>query len=300
MNPYLYKAKLRKRISSLIIDLFVMLTLFTVFFSFVFSPIFSSVSKIDFYESKIHEIQLSSHLYIKDNENGYVLINDNFDKNITSFYLEFDYEDIEKDDVKDYLSMYENRKVESNLFDYSQENGWSEKKDADKGELSKFYSDELEKADSLLNKRLSLNKYAYHMISLRVIVIVVSLIFTYLFYNLLIPLIMKNGRTLGRFICGLAIVDQFGYNVRYKRMVLRCFVGLFFNVVLAIFFAIPWFISITMLIFSKNAITIQDYFSLTYVVDARESTLFNSKEEQEEFERKNNNKEFKYVHQKGY
>lgn len=300
MNQYLYKAKTRKRVGSLIIDLFVMFTLFTVFFSFVFSPIFSSSTKIDYYEDKIHEIKLNSHLYIKDKEKGYVLINDNFDKNITTFYLEFDYDDIDKEDVKDYLSMYETRKAESDLFDYSQEKGWSEKKDVDKDGLSKFYNDELEIAEALLNKSKTLNKYSYNMISLRIIVIIISLLFTYLFYNLIIPLIMKKGQTLGRFICGLAIVDQFGYNVKYKRMVLRCFVGLFFNVVLAIFFAIPWFISITMLIFSKNAITIQDYFSLTYVVDVKESTLFNSKEEQEDFEKKNKNKEFKYVHQKGY
>jgi len=300
MNPYLYKAKTRKRISAFVIDLFVMITLFSVFFSFVFSPIFSSTTKVDNYENKINEIRLNSHLYINDNEKGFILISENIDKNITNFYLEFDYSDIEEKDVKDYLSLYENEKIESGLFDYSNENGWSEKEDIDKKELSKFYDTELEKANNLLNKSRTFNLYAYKMISLRIITIVVSLIFTYLFYNLIIPLIMKKGQSLGRYICGLAIVDQFGYNVKYKRMVLRCFVGLFFNVILAIFFAIPWFISITMLIFSKNAITIQDYFSLTYVVDARESTLFNSKEDQEEFEKKNKNKEYKYVHQKGY
>ena len=300
MNPYLYKAKTRKRISAFVIDLFVLITLFSAFFSFIFSPIFSSTTKVDYYENKINEMRLDSHLYIKDKNNDYILISENIDKNITNFYLEFNYSDLEEKDVKNYLSLYENEKIESNLFDYSQENGWSEKKDVDKDELSKFYSDELEKAVNLLNKSKTFNKYAFHMISLRIITIVVSLVFTYLIYNLLIPFIMKKGQTLGKYICGLSIVDQFGYNVKYKRMVLRCFVGLFFNVVLAIFFAIPWFISITMLIFSKNAITIQDYFSLTYVVDARESTLFNSKEDQEEFEKKNKNKEYKYVHQKGY
>ena len=133
-----------------------------------------------------------------------------------------------------------------------------------------------------------------------ILVIIVSLIFTYLFYNLVIPLVMKKGQSLGKFICGIRVVDHLGYNVKYRRMVLRCFVGLFFNVILAIFFALPWFISVGMLLFSKNGTTIQDYFSLTYLVDAKESTFFNSLEEQEEFERKKNNKEFKYVHEKGY
>ena len=55
-----------------------------------------------------------------------------------------------------------------------------------------------------------------------------------------------------------------------------------------------------MLIFSKNAITIKDYFALTYVVDAQSSTFFNSKEELEEFESKLKGNEFKYVHEKGY
>lgn len=300
MNPYLYKAKTRKRVGSLIIDLFIMLTLFSVFFSFAIDPIFSAITNVDYYEEKIDKIQLDSHLYKDDKDEGIILINEKYDENITKFYLEFNYEDIDEIDQKNHLELYEKAKKDSNLFDYSIDKGWTEKEDINKDDLEEFYLNELDNAVELLNLNKHLNYYSYRMITLRIISIVISIIFTYLFYNLVLPLIMKKGQTFGRWVCGLAIVDQFGYNVKYKRMVFRCFVGLFFNVVLALFFAIPWFISITMLIFSKNAITIQDYFSLTYVVDVRESTFFNSKEEQEEFEKKNKNKEYKYVHQKGY
>lgn len=293
MNPYLYKARLGSRFWAFLIDLFIMFTLFTMFFSFVVTPIFTKVTDIDVYENKITEIRIDSHLYKKGTSSNYELISENFDENITLFYEELE-------NGATYLEKYEQSKNESNLFDYSDAEGWQEKVDVDEKKLSEFYQAELEKAVTILNQDYELNKCSYQMIIRRIISIIISLLITYLFYHLLVPLVMKRGLTLGKFICGVRVVDQYGYNVKYRRVVLRCFVGLFFNVILAIFFGLTWFISVGMLIFSKNAITIQDYFSLTYLVDARESTFFNSKEEQEEFESKKNNKEFKYVHEKGY
>ena len=293
MNPYLYKARLSARFWSFLIDIFIMFTLFTMFFSFVFTPIFSKITKIDYYENKITEIRINSHLYKKGTNSNYEFISENIDEGITLFYSELE-------NGKTYLEKYEQAKTESNLFEYSNENGWVEKEVEDKSLLSDFYQSELNKAAKVLNEDEELNRCSYRMIIRRIIVIIVSLIFTYLFYNLVIPLVMKKGQSLGKFICGIRVVDHLGYNVKYRRIVLRCFVGLFFNVILAIFFALPWFISVGMLLFSKNGTTIQDYFSLTYLVDAKESTFFNSLEEQEEFERKKNNKEFKYVHEKGY
>ena len=293
MNPYLYKARLSARFWSFLIDIFIMFTLFTMFFSFVFTPIFSKITKIDYYENKITEIRINSHLYKKGTNSNYEFISENIDEGITLFYSELE-------NGKTYLAKYEQAKTESNLFEYSNENGWVEKEVEDKSLLSDFYQSELNKAAKVLNEDEELNRCSYRMIIRRIIVIIVSLIFTYLFYNLVIPLVMKKGQSLGKFICGIRVVDHLGYNVKYRRIVLRCFVGLFFNVIFAIFFALPWFISVGMLLFSKNGTTIQDYFSLTYLVDAKESTFFNSLEEQEEFERKKNNKEFKYVHEKGY
>lgn len=293
MNPYLYKARLSARFWAFLIDIFIMFTLFTMFFSFVFTPIFSKITKIDYYENKITEIRINSHLYKKGTNSNYEFISENIDEGITLFYSELE-------NGKTYLEKYEQAKTESNLFEYSNENGWVEKEVEDKSLLSDFYQSELNKAAKVLNEDEELNRCSYRMIIRRIIVIIVSLIFTYLFYNLVIPLVMKKGQSLGKFICGIRVVDHLGYNVKYRRIVLRCFVGLFFNVILAIFFALPWFISVGMLLFSKNGTTIQDYFSLTYLVDAKESTFFNSLEEQEEFERKKNNKEFKYVHEKGY
>ena len=293
MNPYLYKARLMSRFWAYLIDLFITITLFSMFFSFIVTPIFSKTTKIDYYENKIVEIKLDSHLYKKGTDSNYELITEGFDENITKFYVELE-------NGENYLKEYENAKNDSGLFNYSQENGWVEKDSEDKTALTNFYNKELNKAANILNENYDLNSYSFNMIVLRLIAIIIAIFIAYLFYNLVIPLIMKKGLTIGKFVCGIRLVDQNGYNVKYKRMVLRCFVGLFFNVVLAIFLGITWFISVGMLIFSKNAITIQDYFSLTYSVDARESTFFASKEEQDEFERKKNNKQFKYVHEKGY
>lgn len=299
MNTYLYKAKLSKRVGAGIIDIFIMFTLFAMFFSFIFSPIFSSLTKIDYYENKITEMKIDSHLYIADKKEIYVPITEKYDENITLFYLEFDYTDIDQNEKVDYLGNYLSAKEESGLFTYSEETGWIEKTGVEE-DLVDFYDKQWEIADDLLNLSKHLNGYSYRMIMLRIAVIVTSLIVTYLAYHLLLPLFLKDGQTLGKVVCGLKVVDQKGFRVKYPRMVLRCFVGLFFNVLLAIIFGLPWFVSITMLIFSKNAITIQDYFSVTYIVDARLSTMFSSKAELDEFEKKMKNKEYKYVHEKGY
>ncbi len=299
MNTYLYKAKLSKRIGAGIIDIFVMFTLFAMFFSFVFSPLFSAVTKVDYYENKIIEFKINSHLYIADKDESYVPITDNFDENITLFYSEFDYDDIDENDSINYISDYLSAKEKSGLFTYLEENGWVEKIGVEK-ELTDFYENQWEIADNLLNLSKHLNGYSYRMIMLRVMCIITSVIITYLSYHLLLPLFLKDGQTLGKVVCGLKVVDQKGFRVKYSRMILRCFIGLFFNVFLAILFCLPWFISITMLIFSKNAITIQDYFSVTYIVDGKLSTMFNSKEELDDFECKMKNKEFEYVHEKGY
>lgn len=93
--------------------------------------------------------------------------------------------------------------------------------------------------------------------------------------SFIFPLIVGHGRSLGKFMTGLAVVNKEGYQIKFSQLFLRYlsfslvetalnFYGLF----------IPLFLTSGILTITNNNRAIHDLVSNTYVIDARMSKIF--------------------------
>ena len=96
------------------------------------------------------------------------------------------------------------------------------------------------------------------------------LLFSSLVTYIIIPLIFKNGKTLGKFASKLNVVsDNYEYASWYK-IIIRSILSIIFNIYLAIFSLgmVPLF-SLLIAISSKDNKAIPDFICKTIVVDAK-------------------------------
>ena len=88
------------------------------------------------------------------------------------------------------------------------------------------------------------------------------------------PLIFKEGKTIGKKLLNLSVVNALGYHVKLWQISVR-FIVLFATFVLAIYTIFgSILISYTFMIFSKQYRALHDFFAQTRVVDSKQSTIF--------------------------
>lgn len=104
--------------------------------------------------------------------------------------------------------------------------------------------------------------------------------FAFIFY-FIIPICSKNGQTIGKYITGLAVLSQDGYELK-KIYYLPRFLSYFVvELCLGIFsFGGIFLISYMMFCFSKKRRCIHDYFSNSVVIDKKDSTWFKNREQE--------------------
>lgn len=97
---------------------------------------------------------------------------------------------------------------------------------------------------------------------------------TMLVVYLILPLILKEGRTLGKLLLSLSVVSKDGYALQWWQFLLR-FVGITLTFVLAIYTILgSILISYTFMIFSKNYRALHDFLAISRVVDKKQSLIF--------------------------
>lgn len=103
-----------------------------------------------------------------------------------------------------------------------------------------------------------------------------------LIYELIIPLCTKNGKTIGKIIFKLGLVNKDGYEFKKWKLILRYLaflvVDIFFT---AITFGGVFLISFTMMQFNKKRRVIHDYVAGSVVIDTSTSIIFKSKKEED-------------------
>lgn len=127
-----------------------------------------------------------------------------------------------------------------------------------------------------------------------VVPILVSALLSALIFYFIIPIITKNGQTLGKMTMSIALVNKLGYSYSKKQLIPR----FFFNVVLIIamylifdLFPHGWlillgavtiyfFASYTVMVFTKDHKAIHDYFAATMAVNTKESVWFKDANEE--------------------
>lgn len=95
---------------------------------------------------------------------------------------------------------------------------------------------------------------------------------------LLIPLLLKNGQTLGKKLLKLSVVDRYGYRIGALTTLIRFFaflilyiLSLEINMLIAL---VLIFVSLTMTVFSKKLRSIHDYIASTRVIDHGKSVIY--------------------------
>lgn len=101
---------------------------------------------------------------------------------------------------------------------------------------------------------------------------------------LLIPLFVGHGRSVGKFMTGLAVVNKEGYQVSKGQVVIRFLVFAIVETALNFhLFFIPLFLTSGILTITHNNRAFHDLVSKTYVVNARTSRIFKNKDDEEAF-----------------
>lgn len=281
-NNEIYKPSIVRRIIAALIDLFFLGLLFLMLNEYVITPIFKNTT------SMIENIQLyrdslvQTNLYTRDSSNGipYKITDlksslteneyiEKLDNSLVSFYQLYNNENIN-------IANYNQSKGDSNYFNY--ENDTYTKIDVVSNEtIITFYEDEYEKAINLMNKYDdNIINLAYKVNRYNVITISISLFVSIIILYLVIPLIFKDGETLGKKLMGIGIVNlKNGFRIKLSQKIIRFLSFLIFEVILSILLlAIPLIISISMMFFSKNNMALHDQLAATLCIDKKISLVY--------------------------
>ena len=136
------------------------------------------------------------------------------------------------------------------------------------------------------------NKYALYGVTLP---LVVAIIVTIVIFYFVIPLIFKNGETIGKKVMHVCLVNKLGYQYKRIQLLPRVLFPMLLTIIIVFFagFSIWAFIGVSVVllisfvftIFTKDNKALHDYFAGTLVIDAKQSTWFKDINEEEKAEK---------------
>ncbi len=139
------------------------------------------------------------------------------------------------------------------------------------------------------------------MLNMTILIVTFALLFAYLIWELIIPLILRNGQTLGKKIFGLAVIREDGVRVTPFILAVRTVLGKYtVEVMLPVFIIIMFLFNVTgivgvgvlliltvgqiILVAATRARTpLHDLFSRTVVVDLASQRIFDTVEEKDAY-----------------
>ena len=140
-----------------------------------------------------------------------------------------------------------------------------------------FYQKEFENyASAALSHNVRFADLSNLIVRISVIEIVLSMSVGFALSFVIMPLILKRGRTtIGMYLFKISLVGGDALNVRGKILLFRNVLLLLIGYWLTIFtFGIPWLVSLTMMTFSKTGQDFFDYMSGTYVVSTKDKDIY--------------------------
>lgn len=179
---------------------------------------------------------------------------------------------------KDHISESEKTKLLSYFYKSD-----SDRKDLDKGDVSSLSIMYFATVDLASLSQVQ-NAYSDYVLFSQTLPLAISIFVSALAFYFIIPLIMKNGETIGKKITGICLVNKLGYQYRRSQQIMRMGPTLIYYVLIVLYlgfsllgisvFALTIFASYLCAIFSKNHLAFHDYFAGTIVVDKKRSTWF--------------------------
>jgi len=260
------KASISKRILSGVMDL-ILIFLFTSLFMFgIFYLFVNNNSQYQSATQEYQQIHISSHLFtLEDGE--LTLIDENYDECLTKCF-----------DKYDSLDEYYDHKEKSELFN----SDGSVKDDATGDKLFNFYQGEINYAiTNFIQKEPLYAKNYQYIIKIQTIVIVSSCLLSVSIFELIIPLCLKNGKTIGKLVTHLAIVKSDGFKVKKKNIIIR-FVSYFvINILLGLYsYGLILILSFMLSCFNYRGMSIHDFISSTTIIDDLNYVIYENENEQ--------------------
>ena len=162
--------------------------------------------------------------------------------------------------------------------------------------INQAYSDYLDE----INNNKEFIRLENLISSLGLLNITISLLFAYLLFELIVPLILKNGQTIGKKVFSIAVMRNDGIKISSMSLFVRTILGkytietmvpvamllMFFTApIMAIFvILLILLLQVVLLITSKKRAMIHDYLAYTVVVDFQSQMIFDSVKAKQEYQ----------------
>lgn len=305
-------ASLKKRLLSSLIDLTIIAGLFCLFYFCVFTKVVSNVQHYDHLNEVIKEEQFNSHLYLKDKDGNpiSILVNnpkageDELAEPVKEFYTTY----IRHEDGEDPLYWYRTHILfvedihgsykdkitypEEIIFEWNEDKTDVKHKDGYEPEIfNQFYRSAYASATSVLMLTDPTYSALRTMTWGNVRAAMYASMIATLIPCFIIPISLRNGKTVGKLITKLVVLTDDGYEYkRYKHIFryLSFYIFEVFGGVVTI--GLTLILTTTLTLFTKKRRALHDYISFSVVVDETNSVFYKDEVEEAMYQKKSEEK----------
>ncbi len=243
-----------RRFLSGFIDLVLILLIMFLSGNLILSLIYNTSGSYGAIRERYQEVLIESTLY-EHTENGISIIQTDFDEHLTYCFT-----------LYDKLEIYQEHK---NNSEYFMEDG-TIKEDVNNEDLHNFYLSQILYARTNLfttDERYKEGMFFESRIS--TISFLIGGVLSCFIFQLLIPLISKNGKTIGKRITRLSLVSASGYQMKKWQLIPRFIIycGATLLILIDGVGIYLFMISFMIIFLNRRAMAIHDYISYTAVVD---------------------------------
>lgn len=257
------KAPMLKRIGAYIIDFFVFVC-FMFLISVIVGPIINSFQDVKRCKQEYYNIVIESGIYQGTNFDNLAFISEDYDEKITLFYEKYD-------DVKNYTDLKANEYKKYFEFDEATNTYIPTK---DEKEMAIVYVAILNnQCTKILSKNSAYVDYSIRITSYQTLELLISGVIGAIINYIALPLILKNGQTLGKKLLQLYVVSLNGdYHCTWVKLVFRSIVFILGEILLGVIsFGLIPVLSLVLACTNKKAQSLHDFIVGTTVCDI---TLF--------------------------
>ena len=255
------KSPLLRRLAALFIDIVVVLFAALIIDSIATTPIIDAATDYDEKYQELNDVLVESHLYKYDEEGYIIVIDDNYDTNLKYFYEKYD-------SLENYYSLKES----SGYFNYDDATGeWVKKEDALDKDVKIFYIIAVDKAiNHILLEEESVSALVAHLEAYNFIKFAVDLFIGLTISFLIVPILSKDGSTVGMNPFFLQVVEKKnGENATKLQILFRYLIVISLYVLASIYLVgLPLIISALTIMFTRERLSLCDLLCSNYVVDS--------------------------------
>ena len=321
MKNEIVTASIPKRVGSAILDLIVIFLFIILFQNWVVIPVSNSSFKLEELQNNYVEAIVESGLFVEDKNGTIYELRSSLDYdpatkkstlddktyssyefyepyytifNSTEYANQQIFENENHEKVFTFVDVFNNEKAKSPLFE-QQGNGYVPVANYDNEAMKQFYVAIYDKAyEALYNPTMDMYYLVTDINMISLVGFVISLGISLLIFTLAIPLLRKDGATIGKIMMNLGVVTKTtGFSATKSQTIVRFLAFIFLEIFLSVMMGnfliamigLPLLASFTCVVFTKAHSAIHDYCAATLVVDKSKCVIFNSLEEFQEHER---------------